>query len=70
MFTEFKASGASSTNKIPTPKIIFFDIDDTLSRAGIIAEHNQATLETLADSDVKLVISTGRNAVPSQSTYS
>ena len=61
MFTEFKASGASSTNKIPTPKIIFFDIDDTLSRAGIIAEHNQATLEALADSDVKLVISTGRS---------
>jgi Cof subfamily protein (haloacid dehalogenase superfamily) len=61
MFTEFKASGARATSKIPTPKIIFFDIDDTLSRAGIIAEHNQATLEALAKTDVKLVISTGRS---------
>ncbi|HCT74283.1 MAG TPA: Cof-type HAD-IIB family hydrolase [Psychrobacter sp.] len=48
-------------NKIPAPKIIFFDIDDTLSRNGIIAEHNQATLEALAKTDIKLVISTGRS---------
>lgn len=61
MFTEFKASGAQATSKIPTPKIIFFDIDDTLSRAGIIDKTNQATLEALADSDIKLVISTGRS---------
>lgn len=61
MFTEFKASGARAASKIPTPKIIFFDIDDTLSRKGIIAKHNQATLEALAHSDVKLVISTGRS---------
>ncbi|MGO3898465.1 Cof-type HAD-IIB family hydrolase [Psychrobacter sp. AOP7-D1-15] len=46
---------------IPTPKIIFFDIDDTLSRNGIIAKHNQATLEQLAESNIKLVISTGRS---------
>jgi hypothetical protein len=43
-----------------TPKIIFFDIDDTLSRDGILAPHNQATLEALADTDIKLVIATGR----------
>ena len=43
-----------------TPKIIFFDIDDTLSRDGIIAPHNQATLEALAATDIKLVIATGR----------
>lgn len=61
MFTEFKASGASIISKIPTPKIIFFDIDDTLSRKGIIAVHNQATLEALAKMDIKLVISTGRS---------
>lgn len=61
MFTEYKANGATTNTKIPTPKIIFFDIDDTLSRHGIIAEHNQATLEALADTDVKLVISTGRS---------
>ena len=61
MFAEFKASGAQATSKIPTPKIIFFDIDDTLSRAGIIDKTNQATLEALADSDIKLVISTGRS---------
>jgi peptidyl-prolyl cis-trans isomerase B (cyclophilin B) len=46
-------------NKTPTPKIIFFDIDDTLSRNGIIAEHNQATLEQLAKTDIKLIIATG-----------
>ncbi len=61
MFTEYKASGAPTSAPIPTPKIIFFDIDDTLSRAGIIAEHNQATLEALANTDIKLVISTGRS---------
>ncbi|SNT70716.1 Cof-type HAD-IIB family hydrolase [Psychrobacter sp. LV10R520-6] len=48
-------------NKAPAPKIIFFDIDDTLSRNGIIAEHNKATLEALAKTDIKLVISTGRS---------
>lgn len=61
MFTQFKASGALTTHAIPTPKIIFFDIDDTLSRKGFIAEHNKATLEQLADSDIKLIISTGRS---------
>lgn len=61
MFTEYKASGAQATSKIPTPKIIFFDIDDTLSRKGVIAEHNKATLERLASSDIKLIISTGRS---------
>ncbi len=61
MFTEYKASGAQSDIKVPTPKIIFFDIDDTLSRKGIIAEHNKATLEALAKTDIKLVISTGRS---------
>ncbi|MBU5617474.1 Cof-type HAD-IIB family hydrolase [Psychrobacter sp. TAE2020] len=49
------------SNNIPTPKIIFFDIDDTLSRNGVIAEHNKATLEQLASSDIKLIISTGRS---------
>ncbi len=61
MFTEYKASGAMNNTKVPTPKIIFFDIDDTLSRNGIIAEHNQATLEVLAKTDIKLIISTGRS---------
>lgn len=62
MFTEFKASGAMTNTAIPAPKIIFFDIDDTLSRGGVIAEHNKATLERLADdTDIKLVISTGRS---------
>ena len=61
MYTEFKASGAPANTTIPTPKIIFFDIDDTLSRNGILAEHNQATLEQLAKTDIKLVISTGRS---------
>ncbi|WP_182406873.1 HAD family hydrolase [Psychrobacter sp. GP33] len=57
----------TSTNKtekidtIPTPKIIFFDIDDTLSRNGEIAPQNKATLEALAETDIKLVISTGRS---------
>ncbi|WP_227672140.1 Cof-type HAD-IIB family hydrolase [Psychrobacter urativorans] len=61
MFIVDKANNASMTTKTPTPKIIFFDIDDTLSRNGIIAEHNQATLEELAKTDIKLVISTGRS---------
>ena len=67
MFTQYKASGAltnttiSTPMPIPTPKIIFFDIDDTLSRKGVIAEHNKATLERLASSDIKLIISTGRS---------
>ncbi len=61
MFTEFKASGALIKTTIPTPKIIFFDIDDTLSRKGVIAEHNKATLEQLANGDIKLIISTGRS---------
>ena len=43
--------------------MIFFDIDDTLSRNGEIAPHNKATLEALAKSnlDIKLIISTGRS---------
>ncbi|MEL0620964.1 Cof-type HAD-IIB family hydrolase [Psychrobacter proteolyticus] len=61
MFIEDKIAKESITTKISTPKIIFFDIDDTLSRNGIIAEHNKATLEQLADTDIKLVISTGRS---------
>ncbi|GAA0316653.1 Cof-type HAD-IIB family hydrolase [Psychrobacter aestuarii] len=51
----------ASNASVPTPKIIFFDIDDTLSRGGIIAEHNKATLQALAKTDIKLVISTGRS---------
>lgn len=50
-----------NNTSIPTPKMIFFDIDDTLSRNGEIAPHNKATLEALAHTDVKLVISTGRS---------
>ena len=61
MFIEDKIATESMTIKTPTPKIIFFDIDDTLSRNGIIAEHNKATLEQLAGTDIKLVISTGRS---------
>ncbi len=61
MFIEDKIAKESMTTKISTPKIIFFDIDDTLSRNGIIAEQNKATLEQLADTDIKLVISTGRS---------
>ena len=55
----------SNTLNKPTPhfkpKIIFFDIDDTLSRGGIIAPHNKITLERLAKTDIKLVIATGRS---------
>lgn len=53
----------TSNTAIPTPKMIFFDIDDTLSRNGEIAPHNKATLEAIAqsDADIKLVISTGRS---------
>ncbi|MGP4863914.1 Cof-type HAD-IIB family hydrolase [Psychrobacter sp. T6-5] len=61
MFIEDKIAQESMNTKVSTPKIIFFDIDDTLSRSGIIAEHNKATLEQLADTDIKLVISTGRS---------
>lgn len=61
MFIIDKASNTYMNHRIPTPKIIFFDIDDTLSRNGVIAEHNKATLEQLAKSDIKLVISTGRS---------
>ena len=61
MFIEDKASTDSMSQKLTTPKIIFFDIDDTLSRGGIIAKHNKATLEQLANTDIKLVISTGRS---------
>ena len=61
MFIEDKIAKESMTINTPTPKIIFFDIDDTLSRNGIIAEHNKATLEQLAGTDIKLVISTGRS---------
>ena len=61
MFIEDKIAKESMTAKISIPKIIFFDIDDTLSRSGVIAEHNKATLEQLAKTDIKLVISTGRS---------
>lgn len=61
MFIVDKAATVSMNHTLPTPKIIFFDIDDTLSRNGIIAEHNKATLEQLAKTDIKLVISTGRS---------
>ena len=61
MFIEDKMAQESMNTKFSTPKIIFFDIDDTLSRSGVIAEHNKATLEQLADTDIKLVISTGRS---------
>ena len=61
MFIVDKAATASMNQVLPVPKIIFFDIDDTLSRNGIIAEHNQATLEALSKTDIKLVISTGRS---------
>lgn len=61
MFIVDKANTANTSHTLPTPKIIFFDIDDTLSRNGIIAPHNQATLEQLAHTDIKLVISTGRS---------
>ena len=60
MFIVDKAP-ASINQALPVPKVIFFDIDDTLSRNGIIATHNQATLEALAKTDIKLVISTGRS---------
>ncbi len=61
MFIVDKAATASMPHKLPMPKVIFFDIDDTLSRNGIIAAHNKATLEALAQTDIKLVISTGRS---------
>ena len=61
MFIVDKAATASMNQALPVPKVIFFDIDDTLSRNGIIAEHNQATLEALSKTDIKLVISTGRS---------
>lgn len=55
---------ATAVNLSPvpfTPKIIFFDIDDTLSRGGVIASHNKTTLERLSNTDIKLVIATGRS---------
>ena len=61
MFIVDKAAPANINQALPVPKVIFFDIDDTLSRNGIIATHNQATLEALAQTDIKLVISTGRS---------
>ena len=61
MFIVDKAAPASINQALPVPKVIFFDIDDTLSRNGIIAAHNKATLEALAQTDIKLVISTGRS---------
>jgi len=61
MFIVDKAAPASMNQALPVPKVIFFDIDDTLSRNGVIAAHNQATLEALAKTDIKLVISTGRS---------
>ena len=61
MFIVDKAAPANIDLALPVPKVIFFDIDDTLSRNGIIAAHNQETLEALAKTDIKLVISTGRS---------
>ena len=61
MFIEDKIAKESLATKMSVPKIIFFDIDDTLSRNGIIAKHNKAMLEQLAGTDIKLVISTGRS---------
>lgn len=61
MFIVDKAAPANINQALPVPKVIFFDIDDTLSRNGIIDTHNQATLEALAKTDIKLVISTGRS---------
>ena len=61
MFIVDKAAPANINPALPVPKVIFFDIDDTLSRNGIIAAHNKATLEALAQPDIKLVISTGRS---------
>lgn len=61
MFIVDKTAPANINQALPVPKVIFFDIDDTLSRNGIIATHNQATLEALAETDIKLVISTGRS---------
>ncbi len=51
-----------NTPPIFTPKIIFFDIDDTLCREGKLAPQNKATLEALAaQTDIKLAIATGRS---------
>ncbi len=63
MPTSNQTKNTEDIHPIPTPKMIFFDIDDTLSRNGEIAPHNKATLEALAksDLDIKLVISTGRS---------
>ena len=61
MFIKDKIAKNIMATQNPTPKIIFFDIDDTLSRNGEIASHNKATLEALAKTDIKLVISTGRS---------
>lgn len=61
MFIVDKAAPVNINPALPVPKVIFFDIDDTLSRNGIIAAHNQETLEALAKTDIKLVISTGRS---------
>lgn len=53
---------ALTEKEIPfRPKIIFFDIDDTLSRDGILAPHNKTTLQQLAKTDIKLCIATGRS---------
>ncbi|WP_438012765.1 HAD family hydrolase [Psychrobacter raelei] len=59
--TQILATDVTPTQPIFIPKIIFFDIDDTLSRNGSIAPHNKATLEDLAKTDIKLVIATGRS---------
>ncbi len=63
MPTSNQNKNTEDIHPIPIPKMIFFDIDDTLSRNGEIAPHNKATLEALAksDLDIKLVISTGRS---------
>ena len=61
VMTQILANAVTLTPVPFTPKIIFFDIDDTLSRNGVIAPHNQANLEQLAKTDIKLVIATGRS---------
>lgn len=50
------------TTKTPKnqTKLIFFDIDDTLSREGTMPAHHIELLKTLAQTEVKLAIATGR----------
>lgn len=43
------------------PKIIFFDIDNTLARLGQIPEHHCSLLKQLKDKGIMLAIATGRS---------